>query len=333
MDLGLGIVVDELRELLDGFCWVPGVGPHRSRVVPEKIRDRNRDIRWRRQVSDAVDQSSPAAEVATGRDWQRSVTFFVVLGILVVPFLLLLLLVTDKWGPLAAADQGARDGLHVFALGSSWFVGAMRTFSDSGSSLAWQIVTVVVALVLLVRRRWRLAAFVVVTIAGSSLLNSAVKATVNRDRPAVDQPFVHEPGASFPSGHSQAAMVGYGVLLLLLLPALSRGWRRAAVVLAVLMVVGIGFSRVALAAHFVSDVLAGFALGAVWLGLMTAIFRPWRHIDEVERPSRRRHPPHERPGRAPPNASGLDHRNEEAAPLGRDSAAFRIDTKALLLGG
>ena len=181
-------------------------------------------------MSDAVDQSSPAADVATGRDWQRSVTFFVVLGILVVPFLLLLLLVTDKWGPLAAADQGARDGLHVFALGQPWFVGAMRTFSDSGSSLAWQIVTVVVAVVLLVRRRWRLAAFVVVTIAGSSLVNSAVKATVNRDRPAVDQPFVNEPGASFPSGHSQAAMVGYGVLLLLLLPALSRGWRRAAVV-------------------------------------------------------------------------------------------------------
>jgi hypothetical protein len=138
-------------------------------------------------VSDAVDQSSPAAEVATGRDWQRSVTFFVVLGILVVPFLLLLLLVTDKWGPLAAADQGARDGLHVLALGSSWFVGAMRTFSDSGSSLAWQVVTVVVALVLLVRRRWRLAALVVVTIARSSLVNSAVKATVNRDRPAVDR--------------------------------------------------------------------------------------------------------------------------------------------------
>ena len=151
------------------------------------------------EVSDAVDESSPAADVATGRDWQRSVTFFVVLGILVVPFLLLLLLVTDKWGPLAAADQGARDGLHVFALGQPWFVGAMRTFSDSGSSLAWQIVTVAVAVVLLVRRRWRLAAFVVVTIAGSSLVNSAVKATVNRDRPAVDQPFVNEPGASFPA--------------------------------------------------------------------------------------------------------------------------------------
>jgi membrane-associated phospholipid phosphatase len=232
-------------------------------------------------VTEAVDQSSAAAGVATGRDWQRSVRFFVILGVLTVPFLLLLLLVTDKWAPLATADQGARDALHVFALGQPWFVALMRTFSDSGSSLAWQIVTVVIALVLLVRRHWRLAAFTVVTIAASSLVNTAVKATVNRDRPLVDQPFVNEPGASFPSGHSQAAVVGYGVLLLLLLPALNHSWRRVAVLVAAFMVVGIGFSRVALAAHFVSDVLAGFALGAVWLGVMTAIFRPWRHIEDV----------------------------------------------------
>jgi len=84
-----------------------------------------------------------------------------------------------------------------------------------------------------------------------------------------------------PDGAPQAAVVGYGVLLLLLLPSLSKLWRRIAVAVAVVMVVGIGFSRVALAAHFVSDVVAGFALGAVWLGLMTAIFRPWRHIDDV----------------------------------------------------
>jgi len=233
-------------------------------------------------LSEALDRSSPAAGVATGRDWQRSLTFFVVLGSLTVPFLLLLLLVTDKWAPLAAADQGARDSLHVFALGQPWFVALMRTLSDSGSSLAWQIVTVIVAVILLVRRHWRLAAFTVVTIAVSSLVNSAVKAMVHRDRPLVDQPFVNEPGASFPSGHSQAAVVGYGVLLLLLLPALSSAWRRVAVVVAVLMVVGIGFSRVALAAHFVSDVVAGFALGAVWLGLLTALFRPWRKIEDLQ---------------------------------------------------
>ncbi len=227
-----------------------------------------------------MDQSSPAARVATGRDWQRSVSFFLILAVLTVPFLLLLLLVTDKWGPLAAADQGARDALHVFALGQPWFVGVMRTFSDSGSPLAWQIVTVIVTLMLLLRRRWRLAAFTVVTIAASSLLNTAVKHLGDRQRPLVDQPFVNEPGASFPSGHAQAAVVGYGVLLLLL-PALNRTWRRVAVLVAGLMIIGIGFSRVALAAHFVSDVLAGSALGAVWLGLMTTVFRPWRQLEDV----------------------------------------------------
>jgi hypothetical protein len=62
----------------------------------------------------------------------------------------------------------------------------LRSFSDSGSSLVWQIVTVVVALVLLVRcRHLRRATSRVVTIARSSLLNTAVKATVNRDPPAV----------------------------------------------------------------------------------------------------------------------------------------------------
>ncbi len=232
-------------------------------------------------MSDAIDHSSPATQVATGRDWQRSVGFFATVAVLTVPFLLLLLLVEDKWGPLSEADQGARDALHLYALDHAGFVAVMRTLSDSGSALAWQIVTVVVAGFMLVRRLWRLAAFTVVTVAGSSLLNTAVKALVHRDRPLVDQPLVNEPGASFPSGHSQAAVVGYGVLLLLVLPALTHTWRRVVCAVALLMVLGIGFSRVALAAHFVSDVLAGFTLGAVWLGLMTAVFRPWRNLDEV----------------------------------------------------
>ncbi len=232
-------------------------------------------------MSDSIDQSAPGTQVATGRDWQRSVRFFGTVAGLMVPFLALLLLVEDRWGPLSEADQGARDALHRFGLGEPGFVAGMRILSDSGSSLAWVAVTAAVALLMLLRRHWRLAAFTVVTIAGSSLLNTAVKTLAHRDRPVVDQPFVQEAGASFPSGHAQAAMVGYGVLLLLVLPALTHAWRRVAWAVAIVMVVGVGFSRVALAAHFVSDVLAGFALGAVWLGLMTAIFRPWRHLDQV----------------------------------------------------
>lgn len=193
-----------------------------------------------------------------------------------MPFVLLLVLVEDKWEPLAEADQNARDSLHQYALGHPGFVTLMRFFSDSGSSLAWQVGLGLVTIWLLWRRLWRLAAFVVVTGIGSSLLNTFVKAAVNRPRPLVDHPLVHLPDSSFPSGHAQAAITGYAVLLLVFLPTLSSWWRKVAIAVAVVMVLAIGFSRIALAAHFVSDVVGGFILGAAWTAAMTAIFSAWR---------------------------------------------------------
>jgi undecaprenyl-diphosphatase len=228
----------------------------------------------------------PAITVrAAGRYGLRQVLLAAALVLAVVPFAMLLLLVEDKWGPLASADVAARDQLHQYALAHPAFVAVMRAASDAGSALAWQIVTALVVVWLLWRRRWRLAVFVVVATAGSSLLNTGVKTVVHRTRPVVSQPFVHEPGASFPSGHAQAAVVGFGVLLLVFLPELGHLWRRVAVIVAVLMVLLIGFSRVALAAHFVSDVVAGFVLGATWLTAMTAVFSAWTVLS-VGRPVR-----------------------------------------------
>ncbi|WP_256796414.1 phosphatase PAP2 family protein [Terrabacter sp. Ter38] len=231
---------------------------------------------------------------AASRYGARRILLAAALLLVVIPFAGLLLLVEDKWGPLASADFAARDQLHQYALTHSAFVAVMRTASDAGSALSWQIMTALAVIWLLWRRRWRLAAFAVVTIAGSSLLNTLVKAAAHRTRPVVSQPFVHEPGASFPSGHAQAAVVGFGVLLLLLLPVLGRLGRRVAVSVAVLMVLLIGFSRVALAAHFVSDVVAGFVLGAAWLAAMTALFRAWTVMsgDAPVRPAQGPEPDH-----------------------------------------
>jgi membrane-associated phospholipid phosphatase len=200
----------------------------------------------------------------------------VALALVAVPFTLVLVLVEDKWEPLAEADHAARDGLHAYAMGHPAFVTLMKVISDSGSALAWQIILGLVAIWLLWRRLWRLALFVVVTGACSSLLNTLVKTAVHRPRPLVAHPLVHEPGASFPSGHAQAAVTGYAVILLVFLPVLSAAWRRIAVAVAVFMVLAIGFSRVAVAAHFVSDVLAAYILGAAWVVAMTALFSAWR---------------------------------------------------------
>ena len=198
-----------------------------------------------------------------------------------VPFTLLLLFVESKWTPLLEVDNGARDELHRYVLSHTGFATIMQAVSNSGSALVWQVVTVVLAAGLLWRRRVRLAVFVIVANAGSSLLNTFVKAATNRSRPVVDHPLLHEPGKSFPSGHAQAAIVGYAVLLLVVLPYVHGLWRRVAVVVAVLMVAAIGFSRVALAAHFVSDVFAAYLLGLAWVAAMASVFHVWRraHIE------------------------------------------------------
>lgn len=215
--------------------------------------------------------SSPSTPPTT-RLTSRALPAAVAVALLAVPFALTLLLVEHRWAPLLRADAGARDDLHAFAVTHGWFVHAMALVSDSGSGLTWLVVLAGVTLWLLMRGRVRIAVFVVVTAVGSSFLNSLVKTAVDRPRPVLADPVAHAGGASFPSGHAQSAMVGYAILLLLFLPLLRGAWRTAAVSLAVVMVVAIGFSRVALGVHYVSDVVAGFVLGAAWFAAMAAAF-------------------------------------------------------------
>jgi membrane-associated phospholipid phosphatase len=200
----------------------------------------------------------------------------VALALVAVPGALTLLLIEDRWAPLLQADNGARDRLHDFAVTHTGFVAAMALISDSGSALAWQIVLGAVVAWLLWRRLPRLALFVVITAAGSSLLNTLVKTSVHRLRPVLSHPVADEPGPSFPSGHAQAAIVGYAVLLLVFLPVLRGLWLRFAVTFAVLMVLAIGFSRIALGVHYLSDVLGGYLLGAAWVAAMAAAFNAMR---------------------------------------------------------
>lgn len=153
----------------------------------------------------------------------------------------------------------------------------MTAVSAVSGALGWQVVSVALIVWLLTRRRFRAAIFVLVANAGSSLLNTLLKTVVHRHRPVVTHPFVHLPGDSFPSGHAQAAATGFTVALFVLWPTLrTTAARRAAVAVSVVATLVIGYSRVALAAHFVSDVLAGFLVGVVWTVVLAAAFHVWR---------------------------------------------------------
>lgn len=132
----------------------------------------------------------------------------------------------------------------------------------------------VAALLLLVRRRVRLAVYLLATTAGALLLDPSVKSLVGRLRPVVEAPVAIASGNSFPSGHALGSTVVYGALLLVFLPAVR--YRKLFTAAVALLVVAIGVTRVALGVHYLTDVLAGWLLGALWLSVTAYAFRLWR---------------------------------------------------------
>jgi undecaprenyl-diphosphatase len=247
-----------------------------------------------------------AVPTPTKRFGTRAVLAALALIVVTVPFGLLLLFVRAKWAPLLRLDYGVRDDVYRFAVRHAWFVRAMKSVSTVGSSPVYLLVFAVVVIWLLLRRLRRLAAFVVVTVVGSVVLNTVAKAAVARARPVLPVPIVTASGQSFPSGHAQAAIVTYAVLLLVFLPALRGAWRYLAYIAATVMVAAIGFSRIALGVHFLSDVLAAYLLGAAWVMAMTAVFSAWRH--EIGRP-----PVHPAEGLEPEHADQLTPSTQRTA--------------------
>jgi membrane-associated phospholipid phosphatase len=213
---------------------------------------------------------------AEARFGARALVAALALALVAVPFALLLWMVEGEWGPLLRLDHRVTDELHEVALDNSGYVRLMRFVSFLGS---WPVYAVVFGGVwawLLRRRLHRLAMFVLVTLPLSWLINGLTKELVDRARPVLPDPVLTLHTLSFPSGHAQSAVVAYSVLLLVFFPALSRRTRRAAVGASLAMVLLIGFSRVALGVHFVSDVLAGYVLGGAWVTATTALFSAWR---------------------------------------------------------
>lgn len=110
------------------------------------------------------------------------------------------------------------------------------------------------------------AVLVVAAALGGVALNEVMKMHFRRLRPDVPWALVQEHSFSFPSGHSVLAMVMYGVIVYKTQDKLRSRWAKAALMVgAMLMVVGIGVSRVYLGVHYPSDVAAGYFVGAVWL--------------------------------------------------------------------
>ncbi|WP_158600553.1 phosphatase PAP2 family protein [Tessaracoccus antarcticus] len=137
--------------------------------------------------------------------------------------------------------------------------------------------TVVALAVLALRRRWRQAVLLAAGMSMAVVLTVVVKHLVERPRPgAIDLLGPVDTGFAFPSGHTLNATVFYGIVAGLLVVSLRGFWPRAGVILAWLaLVFGVGASRVYLGYHWMTDVLAGWSLGAAVLAAVALMAVVW----------------------------------------------------------
>lgn len=166
--------------------------------------------------------------------------------------------------PLGGADKDVAAWFHAHL--THPFVTLLQALSEPGSDVLIGIILFFVVLFFVCKRRWPSLVTLIVAVPGGMLLNEWVKILVHRPRPFLEGPFVDWSGYSFASGHTIGATLLYGQLALFVVPAIkSRHWQRLIVLAAALLVLLVGFSRIALGAHYLTDVLAAVVFGSLWL--------------------------------------------------------------------
>lgn len=148
-------------------------------------------------------------------------------------------------------------------------IDVFRVLTFFGSPAVVLAIATVVCVVLYRRRKLVAAALLPLVLAGGELLNLILKLSFHRARPEVG--FVQLDTYSFPSGHAMISTAAYGALAYLAWSHLGMRGRLVLTAGTVIFVALIGFSRLYLGAHYLSDVLAGAVGGTFWLAVAIAL--------------------------------------------------------------
>lgn len=146
-------------------------------------------------------------------------------------------------------------GIKIFSL--------LTLFGKSYVIIFFTIITTVI--LWLLQKKWQIVGLLL-SLIGSEAFTYATKLIVDRPRPEYAVYLEHS--GSFPSGHSTVAVAFYGFLIYLL-PKYLKTKRERVLIISTgsLLIILIGFSRLYLGVHYLSDILIGYLIGLLWLCL------------------------------------------------------------------
>jgi membrane-associated phospholipid phosphatase len=185
-------------------------------------------------------------------------------------------------GPLIQGDQAFIQALHQQAQAGPAY---MVTLMKIGSSIGFYgIMALLVgfAIYWLVRREWREFSMLLLGAAGGQGLFDLIAALINRPRPHFTAPYEGLTNFSFPSGHTVSSVLLFGLLIYIFAPRIrSTAGRVALILLGLVVVVWISYSRLYLGSHYLTDVIGGAAMGIGWGALVyTALDVYWQRRRE-----------------------------------------------------
>ncbi len=176
----------------------------------------------------------------------------------------------DGWNPQLELDTDVSRALYAGDDRPRALDLLLEVLTAPGLSLVRYVLAVPVLVWLIRRRAWRTALWLVTAAVLIRPLTSELKEFFGRVRPAFPDGGAQYDSLSFPSGHSSGIATLVTVGLVLAWPSLDRAGRRLWTSLGVLLVVLVGLTRMWLGVHYLSDVVAGWALGLGWT-LLTAV--------------------------------------------------------------
>jgi undecaprenyl-diphosphatase len=170
-------------------------------------------------------------------------------------------------GPLLAWDRVLANSLPAIGLASPPFVKGLMSMGFYLGKEVIMVVDVLLCFYFIYKKYWQEFTLVTIGWLGAALLFYTLSTLLARPRPPTQiWIIVNIPG--FPSGHAISVVAFYGLLAYLLVPKMpSIFWKWMVIAAALFMIGFVGFSRIFTGGHYLTDILAGYAVGIAWSGL------------------------------------------------------------------